>query len=349
MTTAVRTIDLRSDTVTLPSPSMRQAIANADMGDDLLGDDPTTKRLEAMAAERMGKEAAIFVASGTMGNLVSLLTHTTGRGEEVIAGHMAHILQSEVGGGAGVAAIQIRTAHNDERGRLDLDEIRSLIRRGESASPITRLICLENTHNFCNGAALPASYIGEVAAVARENGLALHIDGARIFNAAIALETTPAELVREARSVTFCLSKGLACPVGSLICADREFIDRARLMRRMVGGGMRQSGVLAAAGVVALEEMVDRLADDHVNARALAEGLAKFPQLKVDPNLAQTNILFATPVGIDGGKLQVALKERGVLCSGALGRLRFVTHYGIERGDIDAALDAIKEAIGSFS
>src|SRR4029079_16885771 len=166
-------------------------------------------------------------------------------------------MQSEGGGGAGVAAIQIRTAHNDERGRLDLDEIRSLIRRGESASPITKLICLENTHNFCNGAALPASYIGEVAGVVREYGLALHIDGARIFNAAIALETTPAELVREARSVTFCLSKGLACPVGSLICGDGEFIDRARLMRRMVGGGMRQSGVLAGARLVAVEEDVE--------------------------------------------------------------------------------------------
>jgi threonine aldolase len=349
VTTAVRTIDLRSDTVTLPSPSMRQAMANAEMGDDLLGDDPTTRRLEAMAAERMGKEAAIFVASGTMGNLVSLLTHCTGRGEEVIAGHMAHILQSEVGGGAGVAGVQLRTAHNDERGRLDIGEIRSLIRGGESASPTTKLVCLENTHNFCNGAALPASYVSEVAAVAREHGMALHVDGARIFNAAIALETMPAELVREARSVTFCLSKGLACPVGSVICADGEFVARARLMRRMVGGGMRQSGVLAAAGIVALEEMVDRLADDHANARVLAEGLAKFPQLKVAPDLVQTNILFATPVGIDGGKLQAALKERGVLCSGALGRLRFVTHYGIERGDIDQALDLTREAINSLA
>jgi threonine aldolase len=348
VTTAVRTIDLRSDTVTLPSPSMRQAIANAEMGDDLLGDDPTTKRLEAMAAERMGKEAAVFVASGTMGNLVSLLTHCS-HGDEAIAGHMAHILQSEVGGGAGVAGVQLRTAHNDEQGRFDLDEVRSLVRHGESASPITKLICLENTHNFCNGAALPASYVSEVAAVAREAGAALHIDGARIFNAAIALETTAAELVRDARSVTFCLSKGLACPVGSLICADGEFIAKARRMRRMVGGGMRQSGVLAAAGVVALEEMVDRLADDHANLRFLAEGLARFPQLKVDPELAQTNILFATPVGIDGPKLAAALKERGVLTSMALGRLRFVTHYGIERGDIEQALDVTREAINSVS
>jgi threonine aldolase len=327
---------------------MRQAMVTADIGDDLLGDDPTTRRLEAMAAERMGKEAALFVASGTMGNLVSLLTHCS-RGEEAIAGHMAHILQSEVGGGAGVAGVQIRTAHNDERGRFDLDEVRSLVRHGEAASPSTALICLENSHNFCNGAALPASYVSEVAALARESRAALHVDGARIFNAAVALETTPAELVREARSVTFCLSKGLACPVGSLICADGDFIARARRMRRMVGGGMRQSGVLAAAGIVALEEMVDRLADDHANLRYLAEGLARFPQIQVDANLAETNILFATPVGIDGPRLAAALKERGVLTSMALGRLRFVTHYGIERGDIEQALEITREAIESLA
>jgi threonine aldolase len=348
MTTAVRTIDLRSDTVTLPTPAMREAMANAELGDDLLGDDPTTKRLEAMAAERMGKEAGLFVASGTMGNLVSILAHCQ-RSEEAIAGHMAHVLQSELGGAAGLAGVQIRTAHNDERGRFDLDEVRSLIRHGETSSPRTALICLENTHNFANGAALPASYTAEVAAIAREAGAQLHIDGARIFNAAIALETTPAELAKEARSVTFCLSKGLSCPVGSLICADGEFIARARRLRRMVGGGMRQSGVLAAAGIVALEEMVDRLADDHANARLLAEGLVKFPQLKIDPALAQTNILFATPVGIAGPELAAALKERGVLTSMALGRLRFVTHYGIERGDIEQALDITSEAIASLA
>ena len=348
MTTAVRTVDLRSDTVTLPTPAMRHAMATAEMGDDLLGDDPTTKRLEAMAAERMGKEAGLFVASGTMGNLVSLLTHCQ-RSEEAIAGHMAHILQSELGGAAGVAGVQIRTAHNDERGRFDLNEVRGLVRHGEAASPRTALICIENSHNFCNGAALPASYVSEVAAVAHEAGAELHVDGARIFNAAIALETTPAELVKDARSVTFCLSKGLSCPVGSLICADGDFIARARRLRRMVGGGMRQSGVLAAAGIVALEEMVDRLADDHANARVLAEGLSKLPHLELDPSLAQTNILFATPVGIDAAKLSAALRERGVLNSMALGRLRFVTHYGIERADVEFALEAARDAIASLA
>ena len=227
-TTASRVVDLRSDTVTLPTPNMREAMARAEVGDDLMGDDPTTKRLEAMAAERMGKEAALFVASGTMANLVSLLSHCS-RSDEAIVGSMAHILQSEVGGAAGLGGIGLRSARNDESGRYDLDEARALVRHGEASAPRTALFCLENTHNFANGSALPASYISEVAALARESGAKLHIDGARIFNAAAALETTPAELVREADSVSFCLSKGLSCPVGSMVCGSTEFIAKARL------------------------------------------------------------------------------------------------------------------------
>jgi threonine aldolase len=343
-----RIVDLRSDTVTHPTEAMRQAMLHAELGDDVLGDDPTVKRLEAMAAERLGKEAAVYVASGTMANLVSLLSHCK-RGDEAVCGSMAHVLQVEVGGAAGLAGIQLRPAQNDEHGRMDLDEIRSLMRPQQPYGPRTALVCLENTHNFCNGSALPASYTAEVAAIAHGGGAALHIDGARIFNAAIALETTPAELAREADSVSFCLSKGLSCPIGSLICGSREFIEQARRLRRMVGGGMRQVGVIAAAGIVALDQMVDRLADDHANARALAEGLATIPGVSVDPGLVQTNILFFKPERGDSAEVGRRLTERGVLSSGSLGRVRMVTHYGIERADVDYVLENVREVVASLA
>lgn len=348
MTTPQRTIDLRSDTVTKPTPAMREAMAAAEVGDDALGDDPTVTRLEAMAAERMGKEAGLFTASGTMANLVALLTHC-GRGDEAIAGHLSHIVQAEVGGAAGLASVNIRQARNDEQGRMDLDEIRSLVRSREGYYPRTALICLENTHNFANGSALPRSYVSEVAAVARAAGAALHVDGARIFNAAAVLETTPAELAKDAESVTFCLSKGLSAPMGSVICGDAEFIARARRNRRMVGGGLRQAGIVAAAGIVALEEMVDRLPDDHANARHLAKGLAAIPGIEADPSLVQTNILFWKHESIDSARIAQELRQRGVLCSMVHGRLRMLTHYGIERDDIDHALESIREVTASLA
>jgi threonine aldolase len=323
-------------------------MARAEVGDDVLGDDPTVKRLEVMAAERLGKEAAVYVASGTMANLVSVLTHCQ-RSDEAIAGSMAHVLQSEIGGAAGLAGVQIRPAQNDDHGRMDLDEIRSLFRHGGAAEPRTAVVCLENTHNFCHGSALPTSYTAEVAALAHGEGAAFHIDGARIFNAAIALETTPKELAKEADSVTFCLSKGLSAPVGSLICGSGEFIQRARHYRRMVGGGMRQVGVLAAAGIVALEEMVDRLADDHANARVLADGLSKIPGVKCDPSLVQTNIVFLSPDGIDGLQFVSRLRERGVLTTGSARRVRMVTHHGIEREDVDYALACVREVAASLA
>lgn len=349
MTTAAqRVIDLRSDTVTKPSPSMREAMASAEVGDDALGDDPTVKRLEAMAAERMGKEAALFTASGTMANLVALLTHC-GRGDEAIAGQLAHIVQAEVGGAAGLAGVNVRQVANDAKGRMDVDEIRSLIRQPGMYNPRTAVICLENTHNYANGAALPASYTSEVAKVAHEAGAALHIDGARIFNAAAALETTPKELSKDAESVTFCLSKGLSAPMGSVLCGSQEFINHARRNRRMVGGGLRQVGVVAAAGIVALEEMVDRLADDHANARYLADELAKVPGVVIDPSLVQTNIMFWHHQDINTVKLNAELRERGVLSTMVHGRLRMLTHYGIERQDIDDALAIIREVTASLT
>ncbi len=323
-------------------------MASAEVGDDALGDDPTVKRLEAMAAERLGKEAGLFTASGTMANLVSLLTHC-GRGDEAIAGHLSHIVQAEVGGAAGLASVNVRQAHNDEQGRMDINEMRDLIRPREGYFPRTALICIENTHNYCNGSALPVSYTAEVAALAHEAGAALHIDGARIFNAAAALETTPAELAKDSDSVTFCLSKGLSAPMGSIVCGDAEFIHRARINRRMVGGGLRQVGIVAAAGIVALEEMVDRLADDHANARHLADGLAQIPGIEIDPSKVQTNIMFWKHRGIETVKLNAALRERGVLSTMVHGRVRMLTHYGIERNDIDHALDVIREVTASLS
>jgi threonine aldolase len=323
-------------------------MASAEVGDDALGDDPTVKRLEAMAAERLGKEAGLFTASGTMANLVSLLTHC-GRGDEAIAGHLSHIVQAEVGGAAGLASVNVRQAHNDEHGRMDINEMRDLIRPREGYFPRTALICIENTHNYCNGSALPVSYTAEVAALAHEAGAALHIDGARIFNAAAALETTPAELAKDSDSVTFCLSKGLSAPMGSIVCGDAEFIHRARINRRMVGGGLRQVGIVAAAGIVALEEMVDRLADDHANARHLADGLAQIPGIEIDPSKVQTNIMFWKHRGIETVKLNAALRERGVLSTMVHGRVRMLTHYGIERNDIDHALDVIREVTASLS
>jgi threonine aldolase len=346
--TAQRTIDLRSDTVTKPSPAMREAMANAEVGDDALGDDPTVKRLEAMAAERMGKEAGLFTASGTMANLVALLTHCR-RGDEAIAGQLAHIVQAEVGGAAGLASVNVREARNDAQGRLDLDEIRSLIRPREGYFPRTAVVCLENTHNYANGSALPASYTAEVARIAHEAGASLHIDGARIFNAAAALETTPKELAKDAESVTFCLSKGLSAPMGSVLCGSKEFIDRARYNRRMVGGGLRQAGVVCAAGIVALDEMVDRLPDDHANARHLADGLASIPGVVIDPSLVQTNIMFWHHESIDTVKLNAELRQRGVLSTMVHGRLRMLTHYGIERQDIDDALAIIREVTASLT
>jgi threonine aldolase len=343
-------VDLRSDTVTHPTPAMREAMLNAELGDDARGDgdDPTAKRLEAMAAERLGKEAALIVPSGTMANLVSLLTYTR-RGDEAIAGSEAHVLQVEIGGAAGLGGVQLRAARNDDYGHMDLDDVRSMVRPNAPYGPRTAVVFLENTHNICNGSPLSASYTAQVADIAHEAGAALHIDGARIFNAAVAQETSAAALAKEADSISFCLSKGLSCPIGSVICGSEEFIQQARHMRKMVGGAMRQVGVIAAAGIVALDEMVDRLADDHANARLLGEALSRIPGLEIDPALVQTNIVFLKTNGINGEQLAARLKERGVLSSGSPQRLRMVTHYGIEREDVEYAAQAVREVVASLS
>ncbi len=336
----VRIIDLRSDTVTKPTPAMREAMATAEVGDDVFGEDPTVRRLEALAAEAMGKEAAVFVASGTMGNLTCLLAQCQ-RGEEAIVGSEAHVLQYEVAGAAGLGGIQLRPLANDRRGLLDLDEVAATIRVENIHMPRTAAICLENTHNRCGGAVLTPEYTAEVARLAHRNGAAVHLDGARIFNAAVALGVPAAALAADADSVTFCLSKGLSAPVGSLVCGSAAFVARARKARKAVGGGMRQAGVIAAAGIVALETMVERLAEDHQNARALAEGLSNVPGVRIDPENVQTNIaVFSVD---DGVAFQRKLRDAGVLTT-AFGptRVRMVTHYGIERADVEEALERVR-------
>ena len=338
------TIDLRSDTVTLPTEAMRRAMAEAEVGDDVLGEDPTVNRLEQVAAQMLGKEAALFTASGTMSNLISALTHC-GRGDEVIMGSEAHMFWNEVGGAATLAGVQIRLVPNDDQGRINPADLEAAIRdKGNIHVPPTTLLCLENTHNRCNGGVLTPQDTKTLADIAHAHGAAVHLDGARIFNASVALEVPPSELVKDVDDVSFCLSKGLSAPVGSLICGSSEFVDRARKWRKMVGGGMRQAGVLAAAGIVALETGIDRLVEDHSHARRLAEGLSQIPGITVDPERFQTNIVF---VDVDPRLGQVQeymgrLFQAGVLVSyPGPNRVRMVTHRHIRAQDVDTAIDRV--------
>lgn len=340
-------IDLRSDTVTLPSPQMREAIYHADLGDDVFGEDPTVNRLEQMAAERVGKEAGLLVVSGTMGNLVSILTHC-GRGDEIILGDQSHTFIYEAGGTAALGGIHPRTVPNQPDGTLRLGDIEAAIRPDNVHFPRTRLICLENTHNRCSGTPLSPAYTAQVAGLARAHRLAVHLDGARIFNAAVALNVDVRELTRDVDSLSLCLSKGLAAPVGSVICGSRDFIAEARRTRKLVGGGMRQAGIIAAAGIVALDTMVDRIREDHDNARRLARGIAAIEGLSVDLNRVQTNIVYFDVAGQSPSAERFAaiLGARGVRVLGTgPNRLRAVTHYGISAADIDQALSVFADAI----
>jgi threonine aldolase len=341
----VKTIDLRSDTVTMPTPAMREAISNAKLGDDVFGEDPTTKRLEKMAAERMGKEAAMLVVSGTMGNLVCILTHCK-RAEEVILGDRSHTFLYEAGGMSALGGIHPHTIVNQPDGKMRLEEIEGAIRSDNVHFPRTRLICLENTHNRCSGAALPVEYMKAVAELATNHDLMVHLDGARIFNAAVALKVDVKELACYADSVTFCLSKGLSAPVGSVICGSKEFIAEARRNRKVLGGGMRQCGIIAAAGITALEEMVDRIAEDHSNAQRLANGIACILGLSVEPERVQTNIVYFDIVSrqIKAEEIVSQLGNKGIkILRLGPSRFRAVTHYGINAEDIDFTLTALGE------
>lgn len=343
----MKTIDLRSDTVTLPSPEMRQVISQAELGDDVFGEDPTVRRLEQKLADLVGAEAALLVASGTMGNLVCVLTHC-GRGDEVILGDQSHTFYYEAGGISALGGVHPHTIPNQGDGTLRLEDIRAAIRPDNVHFPRTRLICLENTHNRCGGAVLSVEYADAVASLAHENGLTVHLDGARIFNAAVALGVDVKMLTRRVDSVSVCLSKGLAAPVGSVVCGSRSFIGQARRVRKSLGGGMRQAGIIAAAGLVALDAMIDRIRDDHANAAHLAQGIADLHGLQINVPGVQTNIVYFDVLrkGLSAETLVSRLAERGVkmLCSGP-GRIRAVTHYGIDCDDIDRTLSAMADAL----
>jgi threonine aldolase len=332
----VKPIDLRSDTVTLPSPEMRQAIATAELGDDVFAGDPTVNHLQEMAAEMLGKEAALLVSSGTQGNLIAQLVHCP-RGAEVIIGEGSHIIEHEGGGAWLVAGLGLHTVRIDSKGRLDLAEVRATIRPDNEHYPRTGLICVENTHNRAGGTVQNEEDLAAVRELADKHKLPVHMDGARIFNAAVKLGVPVASLTAYADSVTFCLSKGLGCPVGSILCGSKDFIHEARRMRKVLGGGMRQAGIIAAAGIYALEHMIERLADDHDNAQRAAAGLAEMPGVKLSPP-PETNLLYFTVEGWKARRLEDKLNAAGVLCFDEGGRIRWVTHYGIEREDIDEAL-----------
>jgi threonine aldolase len=339
----MKVIDLRSDTFTHPTPEMRQAMFEAEVGDDVYREDPTVNRLEMMAAARMGKEAALFTTSGTQGNLIAVLTHTN-HGDEIIVGDEAHILWYEVGGAAALGGVTMRTVPNDSCGRLNLDDIDRAIRANDIHYPETRLLCLENTHNRCGGAVLTTDYTNEVCNLVHTRGLKVHLDGARIFNAAIALGVPAHALVQNSDSVSLCLSKGLSAPVGSLLCGSKNFIERARKFRKMLGGGMRQAGIIAAAGIVALETMIDRLAEDHSNARRLAEGLASIKGITLAQDDIPTNIvMFNLSPELSVAEFVEGLERAGVKVGLRDGHpFRAVTHRMVSSSDIDEALTRIE-------
>jgi threonine aldolase len=342
-------VDLRSDTVTKPTPEMREAMAEAEVGDDVFGDDPTLNRLEALAAEMLGKDAAVFVPSGTMGNLIALLVHCQ-RGDEVILGRKSHIFWNEAGGMSALGGIQPHPLENQRDGTLALRDILAAVRAEDVHQPITRLICLENTQNACGGVPLSLEYTRQVAELAREHNLSLHIDGARIFNAATALNVDVKELVAPADSVMFCLSKGLVAPIGSVLVGTKKFIARARHLRKMLGGGMRQVGVIAAAGIISLERMTKRLGDDHLRAQKLTEGLRGVKGIVLDPNTPQTNMIYfnlAEHVPFDEKVVCEKMSEAGVLVDWAgPRRFRLVTHYWVDDAGAAKAVEAFRQVLG---
>ena len=338
-------VDLRSDTMTYPNADMRRAMAEASLGDDVFGEDPTVNRLQEIAADRMGKEAAIFVASGTMGNLIAVLLHAR-PGQEVIADADAHVFMYEGAGAAALGGVQIRPL-TTPRGLMDTAQVEDAIRPVDDAhQPVTAAVALEDTHNRHGGITWPLDELGLVAGVARKHRLTVHLDGARIFNAAVACDVDPAEIAGCADTVTFCISKGLGCPVGSLLCGPRELIGAAHRWRKMLGGGMRQAGVLAAAGIYALDNMVERLAEDHANARTLAEGLAEMDGVECDLERVQTNIVLIHVHAMPVSEFLEGCKARGLLGASMGGdSVRFVTHYGVGPADVQQALTAAYEAL----
>ncbi len=347
-------IDLRSDTVTLPTPAMREAMYRAEVGDDVYGEDPTINRLQELAAERTGKEAALFVPTGTMGNAIAALTHA-GRGRAVLVGDESHIYHYEAGGPSTLGGSPLWVIPNNADGTLDLEKVQAGIAdESDEHVAATALLCLENTHNRCGGKVLTIAQTQTVAALAHAHGVSVHVDGARIFNAAIALHTSVSSLVQDVDSLMFCLSKGLSAPVGSMIVGNKEFIRRAHRTRKLLGGGMRQAGIIAAAGIVALEQMVDRLAEDHEHAKHLAQGLADYPQIAIDADSVVTDIVMFSLHNTDNRPVTSneteeflsRAQQHGVLM-GQMGggKIRAVTHYGIEQQHITTALTEIRRVL----
>jgi len=352
-------IDLVSDTVTLPTNEMREAMKNAEVGDDVYGEDPTINQLEKLAAKKVGKESALFVPSGTMGNLIAVLTHCQ-RGEEVILESRSHIYNFEVGGISALGGVIAHPIAGD-KGILNVQKVESTIRQEEIHEAKTTLICLENTHNRAGGIITSPQITEEICQLAHHRNISVHLDGARIFNAAIALNIEPTILTKDVDSVMFCLSKGLSAPVGSLLAGSREFIQKARKNRKMLGGGMRQAGILAAAGIIALEKMVERLKEDHKNARILGEGLAKIEGIKVDLETVQTNMVYfdvkelVKELGIDTNQfLEKLVDEFGIRGDVETPiqdptEIRFVTHRGISEEDIYTTINAIKMIVKNIN
>lgn len=344
----MRVIDLRSDTVTKPTGQMRRAMAEAQVGDDDYGDDPTMNRLQERAAELLGKEAGLFTASGSMSNLIATLTHCN-RGDEVIMGNLAHMSWNESDERAILTGTHPRLIPNDPQGRIDPKDLKAAIHPNNPIrGPVTSLVCLENTHNRCGGSILTPKYTAKVADISHSAGIKVHLDGARIFNAAVALEIPAEVLVRDVDDVTFCFSKGLSGPVGSMLCGSKKFIAEARRWRKTVGGGMRQTGVLAAAGLVALDTMIDRLVYDHVNAHRLANGLGNIRGLKLDHETVQTNIVIfqVDPSLTTAQKLIEALAHEGVKANSPdKGLIRMVTHREITSADVEEALARVLKVI----
>lgn len=340
-------IDFRSDTVTKPTPEMRDAMARAEVGDDVYGDDPTINRLQEMAAEKLGKEAGLFVPSGTMGNLAAILAHCN-RGDEVIMGARSHTFLHEGGGISTLGGVHSCQLREQADGSLALEDVEAALRYpDDDHEPISRLIEIENTHNACGGVWQTPAYIRSLAEFAHERGLIVHMDGARVFNSAVAQGIDVKELTRPVDSVTFCLSKGLCAPAGSVLCGSHEFIRKARRMRKHLGGGMRQAGILAAAGIVALETMIDRLGEDHLRARTLAEGLSEIPGIVLDPGSPATNMIFfnlAPSIKLSVDEIARAMLDQGILVN-ASGprRFRLVTHYWISDADVEAVVAAFKQ------
>lgn len=341
-------VDLRSDTVTKPSPEMRRAMYEAEVGDDVYRDDPTTNRLQEKAAEMLGKEAGLFVASGTQGNLIAVLAQAQ-RGDEIIVGDMCHIFNSEAGGVSVLGSVVMYPVKTDRHGLLAPELIHAAVKPRDYHKPPTKLLCIENTHNNTSGQVITRDETQVMADAGREHGLRIHLDGARLFNAAVALGVEVKELTAPVDTATFCLSKGLACPIGSVLVGDADFIEEAGRWRKILGAGMRQVGIVAAAGIVALDSMVERMEEDHVNAKKLALELAQVKGIALNPDDIKTNIVrFGIPSGT-GNTIAAMLKEEGVYINGGDSDLRIVTHYGVDSEDIDFTLVAMRKVMAAVA